>query len=96
MYNIFNLELVVTTCGDCFDRFLIRVYEMKVSLLLVKECVPFVGLINLGDIYCIDVNIEMIIYLFGSMIMIQNYGLAFMSVEASKGEYCVIIGCFSN
>jgi len=71
-------------------------YEMKISLLLVRECVPFICGINMGDIYCIDVNIEMIIYLFGSMIMIQNYGLAFMSVEASKGEYCVVLGCFSN
>jgi len=96
LYNLFNLEIGITFNGDCFDRLLLRIYEMKVSCLLIRECVPFISVINFGDIYCIDINIESIIYLFGSMISVVSYGLSLSSVEASKGEYCVILGVYCN
>jgi len=57
--------------GDAFDRFFIRLFDMRMSLLLVKQLffmVFFVfGFICLFDYLYVDITIETIILMFYSL-----------------------------
>jgi NADH:ubiquinone oxidoreductase subunit D len=37
-YNLFNFSIPVGTHGDCFDRYLIRLEEMRESLNIMSQC----------------------------------------------------------
>jgi NADH:ubiquinone oxidoreductase subunit D len=38
-YNEFNFLIPIGIYGDCYDRYLIRVFEMKESLNIMKQCI---------------------------------------------------------
>jgi NADH:ubiquinone oxidoreductase subunit D len=38
VYSQLNFDVPVGTNGDCYDRYLIRVFEMKESLKLIEQC----------------------------------------------------------
>ena len=38
VYDKMNFEVPVGTNGDCYDRYLVRVYEMRESLKIIKQC----------------------------------------------------------
>jgi len=40
-YNILKFKIPVGKIGDCYDRYLIRIEEMKESLSIVKQCLYF-------------------------------------------------------
>jgi NADH dehydrogenase (ubiquinone) Fe-S protein 2 len=51
IYNEVNFEIPVGNNGDCYDRYLIRVREMKESLKIIEQCInkiPF-GLVKSSD-----------------------------------------------
>lgn len=39
IYNKLNFDIPVGTNGDCFDRYLLRVEEMRQSLNIIKQCI---------------------------------------------------------
>lgn len=38
VYKEINFKVPVGTCGDCFDRYLIRIFEMRESLKIIEYC----------------------------------------------------------
>ena len=51
IYDKINFEVPVGTNGDCYDRYLIRIFEMKESLKIIEQCInniPF-GLVKTND-----------------------------------------------
>jgi NADH-quinone oxidoreductase subunit D len=38
VYGKLNFEIPVGTNGDCYDRYLIRIFEMKESLKIIEQC----------------------------------------------------------
>ena len=50
-YNHFNFNVPIGTSGDCYDRYLIRIEEMRQSLRLIMECINKLpeGLIKTDD-----------------------------------------------
>jgi len=40
-YDLFNLNIPIGTVGDCYDRYLIRLYEMRTSCLLLNDACSF-------------------------------------------------------
>lgn len=50
IYNQMSFQVPVGSNGDCFDRYLIRVEEMRQSLNIIKQCldnIPNVVLLRL-------------------------------------------------
>jgi len=39
IYNKINFDIPVGTSGDCYDRYLIRIIEMKQSLKIISQCI---------------------------------------------------------
>lgn len=50
VYNQLSFKIPVGSNGDCYDRYLIRVEEMRQSLNIIKQCldlIPNTGLLKL-------------------------------------------------
>jgi len=45
-YNLFNFCIPVGEFGDCFDRFLIRVEEMRESLNIIEQCLNYINILD--------------------------------------------------
>lgn len=41
LYNILDFKIPIGSYGDCYDRYLIRVAEMRESLKIMKQCLNF-------------------------------------------------------
>jgi NADH dehydrogenase I D subunit len=44
VYDELNFDILAGTTGDCYDRYLIRLFEMKQSILIIEQCldnIPF-------------------------------------------------------
>jgi NADH dehydrogenase I D subunit len=44
IYDELNFDVLAGTTGDCYDRYLIRLFEMKQSILIIEQCldnIPF-------------------------------------------------------
>jgi NADH dehydrogenase (ubiquinone) Fe-S protein 2 len=39
IYNLLNFNIAKGTNGDCFDRYLIRIFEMEQSLNIIEQCI---------------------------------------------------------
>jgi len=49
-YNIFDFSIPIGHFGDCYDRFLIRIEEMRESLFIIAQSLNFLKLLkSLGD-----------------------------------------------
>lgn len=42
-YHLFDFAIPVGHCGDCFDRYLIRLDEMRESLHIMAQCLVFLN-----------------------------------------------------
>ena len=51
IYNILNFKVPIGKNGDCFDRYLIRINEMKQSLFMILQCLELIpsGIIKTND-----------------------------------------------
>ena len=51
IYNHLNFRIPIGINGDCYDRYLIRVYEMRQSILIIEKCINNIpkGLIKVDD-----------------------------------------------
>jgi NADH:ubiquinone oxidoreductase subunit D len=81
--------------GDAYDRLYIRIFELKMCLLIVKQLFFNIffdfGFVSLFDYLYVDITIESLILLFYSIWCISIPGLTFSVVEHPKGEYLLYI-----
>jgi NADH-quinone oxidoreductase subunit D len=45
-YNLFDFSVPVGFFGDCYDRYLIRLEEMRESLYIMNQCLNLLHLFN--------------------------------------------------
>jgi len=102
IYNELNFSIPVGNNGDCFDRYLIRIEEMRQSLNLIKQCID---IIPTGPIKSINykyvnpsrsemkVSMEAVIHHFKLFTegFILPFGETYTSTEAPKGEFGVYL-----
>jgi len=102
VYETLNFEIPVGTNGDCYDRYLIRVFEMRESLKIIEQCL---NEIPLGTIKSsnnklvpplrqdVKQSMESLIHHFKlytqGLILFENE--TYMACEAPKGEFGVYI-----
>lgn len=71
LYFLLTFDYCYCFTGDAFDRFFIRLFDMRMSLLIVKQLffgIFFVfGFVCLFDYLYVDINIETLIMLFYSV-----------------------------
>jgi NADH dehydrogenase (ubiquinone) Fe-S protein 2 len=102
IYSELSYSIPTGNNGDCFDRYLIRIEEMRQSLHIILQClqnIPF-GPIKI-DNYKISTpqraelknSMEAIIHHFKlfSEGFLVNYGETYTSVEAPKGEFGIYL-----
>jgi NADH-quinone oxidoreductase subunit D len=102
IYSTLDFEVPVGITGDCFDRYLIRITEMKQSLKLISQCIDLIpnGLIKTNDNkICpptkaeLKQSMEAIIHHF----KIYTNGISipssetYVGTEAPKGEFGVYL-----
>lgn len=97
LYNLLPFTIPVGINGDCYDRYLIRLFEMRQSLKLIQKCINNIpnGLVKSDDKKIVSLhrskinkNMEEVIHhfkFFTENIMIQNSHI-YVSTEAPKGE----------
>lgn len=102
IYNKLNFEIPVGKNGDCFDRYLIRIHEMRQSLSIIKQCINIIplGIIKLDDNklfppirISMKKSMESLIHHFKSYS--ESFSVAkneiYVSVEAPKGEFGIFL-----
>jgi len=73
------------------DRFYLRLFELRNSILCVKQCSLFFlgfGFVCLFELFIVDASIEVVIYMFYMVWCVCCFGLSFVCIESPKGEYC--------
>lgn len=102
IYDLLNFNIPVGLNGDCFDRFLIRVQEMRESLSIIFQCISKIteGTYKLNDFKItspsrahIKFSMESLIHHFkffseGINILPNE---TYISVEAPKGEFGIFL-----
>jgi len=48
-YDLFDFSIPIGSFGDCFDRYLIRLEEMRESLYIISQCLQFLEVENSLD-----------------------------------------------
>lgn len=102
VYNNLKFTIPIGKNGDCYDRYLIRLYEIKQSLFLINQCLKKIpgGLIKLNNSKVIAPfrnkiknSMESLINHF--KIYTNNFyipsGETYLATEAPKGEFGVFI-----
>lgn len=105
LYNYVKFTIPVGTNGDCYDRYLIRVYEMRESVFIILQCLdsifakPRTPIRNSNRKYCAVPKNEMK----GNMESLINHfkfysegfpvpnGETYVGIEAPKGEFGLYI-----
>lgn len=102
IYNELDFDIVVGNHGDCYDRYLIRVLEMKQSIRIIEECLEKIpnGLIKNNDTKItppsrIDTkrSMEALIHHFKAYTNGVNVPASetYVGTEAPKGEFGVYL-----
>jgi NADH dehydrogenase (ubiquinone) Fe-S protein 2 len=102
IYKDLNFNIPVGTNGDCFDRYLIRIFEMKESLKIIEQCLNKMplGIIKSSDHKLtppsrkeIKNSMESLIHHF--KIYTQGFVISpnetYIATEAPKGEFGVYL-----
>lgn len=102
IYSELNFNIPIGTVGDCYDRYLVRMEEMRQSLSIIHYCISFIGegLVRLEDkkYSMLDRNkmkfcMESLIHHF--KLYTEGFclkeGEAYSVVEAPKGEFGVYV-----
>jgi NADH:ubiquinone oxidoreductase subunit D len=102
IYNKFNFNIPVGTNGDCYDRYLIRIFEMKESLKIIEQCLNLMpnGFIKTNDFKIspptrveIKQSMEALIHHFKMYTqgVILSASETYIGTEAPKGEFGVYL-----
>jgi NADH dehydrogenase (ubiquinone) Fe-S protein 2 len=102
VYRDLTFSIPVGTTGDCYDRYLMRVEEMRQSLKIIKQCLDFMpsGIIKNDDHKItpptrkqLKISMEGLIHhfkLYSEGILVP-LGETYTSIEAPKGEFGVYL-----
>lgn len=102
VYNTLNFKVPVGKNGDCFDRYLIRIEEMRQSLKIINSCILNIqeGTIKTDNFkICnpsredLKLNMESVIHhfkFFSEGFKITN-NESYIAIEAPKGEFGVFL-----
>jgi NADH dehydrogenase (ubiquinone) Fe-S protein 2 len=102
IYDQLSFDIPVGTKGDCYDRYLIRVEEMRQSIKIINQCLNNIpqGFIKVDDRKISPPARALMKYSMESLIhhfklYSEGYavpaGEAYVSVEAPKGEFGVYL-----
>jgi NADH dehydrogenase (ubiquinone) Fe-S protein 2 len=102
IYDLLDFRIPLGTVGDCYDRYLLRVEEMRQSLSILFQCLNNIpnGSVKLDDYKVINrprafmkYNMESLIHhfkYFSEGIVVPSSSV-YTAVEAPKGEFGVFI-----
>lgn len=102
IYNKLNFSIPIGKRGDCYDRYLIRIYEIKQSLIIIGQCLELMpkGTIKLNNLKLtgpskneIKSSMESLIHHFKIYTTSFNIPIleTYLSIEAPKGEFGVYL-----
>ncbi|CAM9089936.1 unnamed protein product [Phaeothamnion confervicola] len=102
VYPLMNFDIPVGTNGDCYDRYMIRVEEMRQSLKIIQQCLASIPegpirtenqKISLPNRHAMKNSMESLIHFFklctGEMTV--PAGETYTATEAPKGEFGVYL-----
>lgn len=107
IYSNLSFTIPIGINGDCYDRYLIRIFEMRQSIKIIHKCINEIpnGLVKIDDKKIvgtskanININMESIIHhfkFFSEYISIPNNHI-YLATEAPKGETGVYIVSNNN
>lgn len=105
-YDIFDFHIPLGVYGDCYDRYLVRVFEMRQSLLIIEQAIDYLRKIPLDMLVkCDDFKIvsprrqDMKTYMESLIHHFKLYtegfvvpkGQTYCAVESPKGEFGVFL-----
>lgn len=106
IYSRLNFEIPYGIFGDCYDRYLIRIEEMRQSILIILQCLNQMplGLVKSDDFKFISpsrANLKFSMEALISHFKLYSEGFSFSGenytvVEAPKGEFGVFVSGFDN
>lgn len=107
VYNLLDFKIPVGSYGDCYDRYLVRVSEMRESLIIMKQCLNFLTspIVSNLDIksgnykYVSPKRAEMKGFMeslihhfkFFTEGFVVPEGVSYKSIESPKGEFGVFL-----
>jgi NADH dehydrogenase (ubiquinone) Fe-S protein 2 len=102
VYDLLNFNIPIGTNGDCYDRYLIRIQEMRESLSIINQCLNKIpeGPIKINDFKItppsrtqIKNSMEGLIHHFKyySQGITIPQGETYVTIEAPKGEFGVYL-----
>jgi|SRR5690554_21300 len=102
VYGELDFDIPVGNFGDCYDRYLIRVEEMRQSLRIIEQCINLIpeGYYKSNDSKVVPPSRSMMKHSMESLIhhfklysegFTVPKGEAYVSVEAPKGEFGVFL-----
>ena len=102
VYEELDFDIPIGTNGDCYDRYLIRIYEMKQSLKIIEQCLNNMpkGLIKSSDKKLtppsrtdVKQSMESLIHHFKMYTqgVVVPEGETYVGTEAPKGEFGVYL-----
>ena len=102
LYSQLSFNIPVGRNSDCYDRYILRVEEMRQSLLLIEQCLEYMplGLVKADDQkvtppsrFDLKTSMEALIHhfkLYTAGFRVPS-ALAYCAVEAPKGEFGVYL-----
>jgi NADH dehydrogenase (ubiquinone) Fe-S protein 2 len=102
IYNKLNFSIPIGTKGDCFDRYLMRIEEMRQSLSIIYQCINLIpkGIIKLQNSKIVPplkskvkTSMEALIHhfrIYGKGFTVPP-GEIYLATEAPKGEFGVFL-----
>jgi len=101
-YSDFNFTIPIGISGDCFDRYLIRIEEMRQSLLIIQQCLEKIpkGPINhinekllASNRFDLKRSMESVIHHFKHFTegIILPFSETYTATEAPKGEFGIYL-----
>jgi NADH dehydrogenase (ubiquinone) Fe-S protein 2 len=102
IYSDLNFSIPTGHNGDCYDRYLIRVEEMRQSLIIIEQCLNLIKPGNVQEVnykYCppsrkdMKQSMEAVIHHFKFYTegIVLNFGETYVAAEAPKGEFGVYL-----
>ena len=102
IYNDLQFSVPIASNGDCYDRYLMRIEEMRQSLFIINQCLNLIPLgsikvndskISSPDRLSIKTSMEALIdhfKLYSEGIIVPE-GESYVGIEAPKGEFGVFL-----
>src|SRR5699024_8905167 len=102
IYDELDFDIPVGKNGDCYDRFLIRMEEMRQSLRIIHQCLNIIPVGEIKSDFYKQVSTKRDVMKYSMESLIQHFkfytegfsvpvGKTYVAVEAPKGEFGVFL-----